>query len=215
MLRTILVLLLILTCNLSYANDDSVAELEQRINELTDKIEQLTHKNDILLKKLDSLAADVEYRFKEAATHKPTGAQENVANRVKPGDPKQAKPDFDKALSLLKAQKYEEAEQALSAFVKAHPNSEYTGNAYYWLGESFMLVKKYDKAAINYILSFNKFPKNSKADLSMLKLSKALSALGKKKEACSTLAKLKLKKDTLSPVMQKMLQKEITKAECS
>jgi len=104
--------------------------------------------------------------------------------------------------------------QALSNFVKAYPKNEYTGNAYYWLAESFMIRKQYNKAAINYITSFNKFPQNSKADLSMLKLSSALTQIGKKKEACSTLKKLTAKKANLSSAMQKMLQKEISKSGC-
>ncbi len=214
MIRVVIVLLFtFIISGLAYAeNDEAVAQLEQRINELTDKLEQLTHKNDILIKRLDVLAADVEYRFKAVDTH--NLAQENQTKPVKLGNPKQVKPEFDKAIALLKEQKYEEAEQALNIFVKAYPSSEYTGNAYYWLGESFMLRKKYDKAAINYILSFSKFPKNNKADLSMLKLSAALNMLGKKKESCSMLAKLKLKRDSLSPAMQKMLQKEINKTEC-
>jgi tol-pal system protein YbgF len=212
MIRKTIILLIILTANISYANeDDAVYELQQRINELTNKIEQLEHKNDLLAKKVDTLATDVEYRFKEINTKSKKTAETPA---VKPGDPKKAKTEFEKAINLLKAQKYSEAERALSIYVKAYPQNEYTGNAYYWLAESFMLRKKYEKAAMNYITSFNKFPKNSKADLSMLKLSSALNELGKKKEACSTLKKLTVKKSSLSQAMQKMLQKEVSKINC-
>lgn len=209
-------LLLFLVSSVASAENEDYTNLEQRINELTDKLEQLTHKNDILQKKFDALAEDVEFRFKQQQTTKTTPienkqpAQETAVKK----DPKNAKEDFDAALKLLKEQNYAAAEQALSSFVKSYPNSEYTGNAYYWLGESFLLRKKYEKAAINYIMSFNKYPKNNKADLSMIKLVTSLNILGKKKEACTTIAKIRAKKTVLSPALQKMFEKEIKKADC-
>ena len=212
MIRLTLLLWLMVT-NIAHADDETVM-LEQRVNELTDKLEQMEHKNDLLQKKLDSLAADIEFRLKEfegKSKVAPTATKQDVVKAV---DPKQSKVEFDNAYSLLKEQKYEEAEVSLSNFIKKYPKSEYTGNAYYWLGESFMLRKRYDKAAANYIQSFNKFPKNSKADLSMLKLVSALNILGKKKEACNELGKLKSRKDSLSPVLQKLLQKEALKINC-
>jgi tol-pal system protein YbgF len=206
----ILFIWLVLFAKLALANDDMVYNLERRVNELTDKIEQLTHQNSQLQKKFDSLASDVEFRLKEAES-KPKTTKETVA---KSKDPAQIKKQFDEAYALLQNQNYDQAEEAFSNFVAAYPKSEYTGNAYYWLGETFMLRKRYDKAAVNYIMSFDKFPKNSKADLSMLKLASALKALGKKKEACATLAKLKTKKDKLSASMQKLLTKELSNNGC-
>ena len=215
MIRIVLVTLL-LVANLAYAEPVEQEELvttdlETRVNELTDQIEQINHKNDILLKKLDALSADVEFRFKELES-------KNKAVKVeaakKPADPKLARSEFEQAYALLKEQKYEEAEVALAEFIKNYPSSEYTGGAYYWLGESFMLRKRYDKAAVNYIQSFSKFPKNNKADMSMFKLATALNMLGKKKEACEMLAKLKAKNVSLTPAMQKLLQKELGQNKC-
>jgi tol-pal system protein YbgF len=206
---------LLFFANAALANDGEIYHLEQRVNELTDKVEQLTHQNSILQKKMDALASDVEFRMK-AVESKPKAAksEEKQEKVTKSKDPNQIKKQFDDAYSLLQGQKYEEAETAFSEFVASYPKSEYTGNAYYWLGETFMLRKRYDKAAVNYIMSFDKFPKNNKADLSMLKLSTALKNLGKKKEACATLAKLKAKKDKLSASMQKLLAKELSNSGC-
>ena len=213
-MNRLVVLFWIAISSIAYAESEDYTNLEQRINELTDKLEQLTHKNDILQKKFDALAEDVEFRFKQASKTPPIETKQPVQEPVVKKDPKNAKADYDQAHKLLKEQNYTEAEQALSSFVKSYPNSEYTGNAYYWLGESFLLRKKYEKAAINYIMSFNKYPKNSKADLSMIKLASSLNILGKKKEACTTISKIKAKKASLSPALQKMLDKEIKKADC-
>lgn len=213
-MRKLILLLLITFSSIAYANDEMVYQLEQRINELTDKVEQLSHQNNILQKKLDSLAEDVEFRMKGLESKPKAESSAKTAASAKAADPKLSKVKFDEAYALLKEQKYGEAEVAFSDFLDAYPKSEYAGNAYYWLGESFMLRKRYDKAAVNYLQSFSKFPKNSKADLSILKLSSALHALGKKKESCAMLAKLKAKNASLTPTMQGLLKKELAKSGC-
>lgn len=210
-----LIFLLIITFSALACADDMVYQLEQRINELTDKVEKLTHENDLLQQRIDSLSEDVDFRIKGLENKSSTTQKATPPTKAnKKTDPKLAKAQFDKAYDLLKNQKYSEAETALSNFISNYPKSEYTGNAYYWLGESFMLRKKYDKAAVNYLQSFNQFPKNSKADLSILKLSSALNALGKKKEACTMLDKLKAKNASLSTTMQKLLKKELSNNGC-
>ena len=230
-MNKLFLLLLLVIANIAYADpsdsDDYVANLEQRINELTDKMEQLIHQNNLLQKKFDSLSQDVDFRMRELESKKPSAAAQVVKENddkeakaipkeepVKQGDPKLAKEQFEHAYNLLKEQKYQEAEVALNEFLKTYPKSEYSGNAYYWLGESFMLRKRYDKAAVNYLNSVSKFPKSNKADLSMLKLSIALNKLGKNKEACTILAKLKAKKDKLNPAATKLLEKELAKSSC-
>jgi tol-pal system protein YbgF len=214
-MRNIVFFILLGLANFAFALDnDEQSQLEQRINELTDQIEQINHKNDVLAKKFENLSADMEFRFKELENKKAVATKTPEAASKKPADPKLAKQEYENAYGLLKEQRYEEAENALSEFLKAYPNSEYTGGAYYWLGESFMLRKRYDKAAVHYIQSFSKFPKNKKADISMLKLSAALNMLKKKKEACEMLGKLKAKNSSLSPVMQKLLQKELVQVGC-
>lgn len=213
-MRKFIFSLLIILSGIAYANDDLVYQLENRVNELTDKIEKLEHQNNVLQKKLDSLAEDVEFRMKGIENKSNKSSQEKETKSVKSADPKSSKVKFDEAYALLTSQKYEEAENAFSSFVSNYPKSEYTGPAYYWLGESFMLRKRYDKAAVNYLQSFSKFPKNSKADLSTLKLASALHALGKKKDSCAMLAKLKAKNDSLSGAMQNLLKKETAKLGC-
>lgn len=208
------ILLYIIVSGFAYADDEMVYNLGRRVNELTEKLEQLEHKNYLLQKRLDSLAEDVEFRMKGLSAKPKAESSEDAPVAAKQADSKQSKVEFDAAYNLLKEQKYDEAEKAFTQFLDSHPKSEYAGNAYYWLGESFALRKRFDKAAVNYLQSFNKFPKNSKADISILKLSVALNMLGKKKESCSMLAKLKAKNDSLSAAMQQMLQKELAKSSC-
>ena len=204
-----LVTIFLVLSSLAHANSDDYHALEQRIDQLTYKLEQLEHNNSMLEKKIEGLLQNKHTQSNAAISEKQGLKGNSLHNNTK-----KPKEDFDTALNTLKEQNYPEAEKLFSNFVKNYPNSEYTGESYYWLAESYALRKKYDKAAVNYIMSFNKFPKNKKADLSMLKLVSALNILGKKKEACSTLAKLEAKNANLDPTMKKLLSKEKKNTSC-
>src|SRR5690606_12527567 len=50
-------------------------------------------------------------------------------------DPEREKLYYDAAFDLIKAEDFDKASQAFSAFLRKYPNSRYAGNAQYWLGE--------------------------------------------------------------------------------
>ena len=50
-----------------------------------------------------------------------------------------------------------------------YPNGTLTGNAVYWLGESYYVRGKYREAAIHFAEGFKKFPKSPKASANLLK----------------------------------------------
>ncbi|MEK6733891.1 MAG: tol-pal system protein YbgF [Pseudomonadota bacterium] len=205
MKKTILLILLFAFSCYAETNDDTIYQLEQRINELTDQIEKINHKYNLLLKKYDSLAADIEFRFKELDGKKTVS---------KPKDQNSIKAEFDKAFKNLKDQQYEAAEESFAEFIKSYPNNELTGGAYYWLGETYSLRKRYDKAATSFIHSFSKFPRGNKADLSILKAASSLNKLNKKKEACLIISKLKAKSASLNPTTGNLYKKEMKEIGC-
>jgi TolA-binding protein len=51
-----------------------------------------------------------------------------------PGDPAKEKLYYDAAFDLIKAKDFDKASQAFAAFLRKYPNSQYAGNAQYWLG---------------------------------------------------------------------------------
>ncbi len=90
------------------------------------------------------------------------------------------------AFGLLRQQKFPEAETALRAFVKAHPDDSLAGNAQYWLGETFYVRGNYDQAALAFTEGFQKYPDSPKAADNLLKLGMSLANLGKTDDACLT-----------------------------
>ena len=103
---------------------------------------------------------------------------------------KEPKDVYQRAYNMLSKGNYEAAEVAFIKFIKDYSDHSLASNAYYWLGESFYVRKKYIQAAQNFAAGYKRFPKGSKASAQLLKLGISLYALNKNKEACSTFAKL-------------------------
>ena len=68
--------------------------------------------------------------------------------------------------------------------------NQLSGSAHYWLGELYLLEKNNREAALILAEGYQKYPESIKAPEMLYKLSDALLQIGKKNEACNTLAKI-------------------------
>jgi tol-pal system protein YbgF len=98
--------------------------------------------------------------------------------------PASASAQYNAAFGLLRSADYPAAEEALRNFVQEHPNDPLTGNAQYWLGESFYAQGKYIEAAAAFADGYKRYPKGSKAADSLLDLGRALARANQKHNAC-------------------------------
>jgi len=98
---------------------------------------------------------------------------------------------YEKAFEFLRLSKYDAAEKAFKDFISNNKGSDLIGNAYYWLGETYLSRENYQQAAVQFLKGYQDFPKGNKAPDSLLKLAVSLRSLQKEKEACATLDKLK------------------------
>lgn len=87
------------------------------------------------------------------------------------------------AYELVKNKRFDEALMAMQTFVAQHPQSGYTPNAQYWLGEIYMVKKNYPEAMQHFEIVLQQYPSSSKAAASLLKVGYALSESGRKQEA--------------------------------
>lgn len=125
------------------------------------------------------------------------------------------KAQYDYALSLmLKKQDFARAETALKAFIEKNPKDKLTGNAYYWLGETYYVRKSYQDAAFSFAEGFQKFPKNNKAPDSLLKLGMSLERLKKRKEACTAYSRLLGTFPKATARMKARVKREQRRAKC-
>ena len=104
------------------------------------------------------------------------------------GTPKER---YTYAFGLLRQAKYDEAEAALRAFIKAHGDDPLASNARFWLGDTYYVRGQFREAAKTFLQGYKADPKGAKAPDDLLKLGMSLARLEKKKDACVTFTKLK------------------------
>jgi tol-pal system protein YbgF len=129
-----------------------------------------------------------------------------------PGTPQS---QYEYALSLmLKQQDFAKAESALSAFIDRYPKNKLTGNAHYWLGETYFVRKRYQDAVFAFAEGFQKFPKSNKAPDNLLKLGMSLDRMQKRKEACTAYSRLLGIFPKAGARMKARVQREQRRAKC-
>lgn len=97
---------------------------------------------------------------------------------------------YKKAFDLLMATQYAQAEGWFKAFLQQYPQHNLADNAYYWLGETYLVQGRHEQAAVTFGQGLQAFPKGNKAPANLLKLGTAFERLGKPDLARSTWQKL-------------------------
>lgn len=103
------------------------------------------------------------------------------------GSPQQ---QYDYAFGLLRDANYPAAEAALKDFIHRYPSSRLSGNAQYWLGETYYVRRNFQAAAAAFAEGYQRFPHGPKAAEDLLKLGSSLSMLGRRADACRSFAQL-------------------------
>ncbi|MDO9625442.1 MAG: tol-pal system protein YbgF [Pseudomonas sp.] len=95
-----------------------------------------------------------------------------------PADPEKEKLFYDAAFDLIKAKDFDKASQAFTAFVRKYPNSQYAGNAQYWLGEVNLAKGDLQGAGQAFARVSQAYPQHSKVPDSLFKLADVEMRLG-------------------------------------
>ena len=106
--------------------------------------------------------------------------------KVEEERPQDVEESFQLALDSLREQDFDKAKILLEKFIYNHPNSSLAGSAHYWLGETYLLEKKYLEAALTFAEGYQKHSQSIKAPDLLYKLGETLVKLNKKTEACDT-----------------------------
>lgn len=95
---------------------------------------------------------------------------------------------FDLGVGFVQRREYGQAESTFRDFLRSYPGDAKASEARYWLGESLYQRRKYTDAADSFLTTYKEAPNSAKAPESMLKLGMSLNGMGKKEEACATIA---------------------------
>ena len=95
------------------------------------------------------------------ATETSTTQTQTLAGQA-PNDPEAAKMAYKAAYALIRKRQFDASVVALLAFVKNFPQSDLVGNAYYWLGEVYMVQGDASLAVVSFEYVISKFPQHRK-----------------------------------------------------
>jgi tol-pal system protein YbgF len=101
-----------------------------------------------------------------------------------------AKQAYDDAYANIKKQDFEQAIIAFEIFIPQYPASTYAGNAYYWLGELYVLRGDLDLAKVSYMSLLESFPGHRKVADASYKLARVYHEQGNGPEAKALLEKV-------------------------
>lgn len=108
----------------------------------------------------------------------PPAGQAQTAASNEPADPAKEKLFYEAAFDLIKAKDFDKANQAFSAFLRKYPNSQYAGNAQYWLGEVNLAQGNLQGAGQAFAKVSQAYPSHAKVPDSLFKLADVEQRLG-------------------------------------
>lgn len=183
--------------------------IASELSRLTGEIEQLGFQLRTFQQDAKRKLEDLEYRVIELEGGDPTSLYENntddglrqqnslsndqqasvktlgaISSGGGAAGPEQAA--YDAGVQAAQGGRTAEARNLLNGFITSYPDSALTGDAYFWLGESFYLEGDYRSAASRFLDAATLYPNASRASESLLKLGMSLSVLGETDVACST-----------------------------
>jgi tol-pal system protein YbgF len=100
----------------------------------------------------------------------PAGNPRAAAGAAPAGDPAAESSSYNEAFAALKDGRYAESARRFQTFIDQYPNGELTGNAYYWLGESYYVTQNYKIAQQSFETLLQRYPNSQKAPDALLKI---------------------------------------------
>jgi tol-pal system protein YbgF len=112
---------------------------------------------------------------------------EGTEKGEKPKEVTKGKPDKESAYAaayeLFKDGKFDKGREAFQNFLKQYPDTEYSDNAQFWIGECYYFEKKYENAILEYEKVAKNYPDGDKVPYALLKQGIAFMNLGDKASA--------------------------------
>lgn len=111
-------------------------------------------------------------------TPAPATGQAQAPASSEPADPAKEKLFYEAAFDLIKVKDFDKASQAFAAFLRKYPNSQYAGNAQYWLGEVNLAKGDLQGAGQAFAKVSQAYPQHAKVPDSLFKLADVEMRLG-------------------------------------
>ena len=159
-------------------------DVEVRLKVLEEKRKSLEEKNkaqEEKIREMEDRLKGMEGKVKQAELEKSRPAKEVLPEAkglsAGMGDL------YKDAYETFQKGKLEGARRKFEAFLKQYPNAELSGNAQFWIGETYYQKKDFEKAILEYEKVITQYPEGGKIPLALFKEALAFFELGDKENA--------------------------------
>ena len=134
---------------------------------------------------VENVSTDTQTETEPALTtdSAPETVEQPPAVTVSEDDALKAQANYQEAFRLLKTAEYDQAINAFDTFLRKYPDSQYSDNAQYWLGEAYYVTRRFNEAITEYMKLVTNFPDSQKVPNSLLKIGYSYYELGQADEA--------------------------------
>lgn len=146
------------------------ADLKARLDQAIFKVNYI--ENFLGISKKDDRSDNGDRSSKNSAKKNGTGKKKGDKEAL-----------YAQAYESFKEGKYEKARTDFQNFLKAYPDTEYSSNAQFWIGECYYFEKKYEKAILEYEKVIKNYPDGNKVPYALLKQGLSFLSLGDKSSA--------------------------------
>lgn len=160
---------------------DMQLQIEAQIDEirkLRGLNEELAHHLQDAEKRQRDFYVDLDGRLRRFEAVDAALAEKAGGNRSKADDPATENRAFEAAYSFYKAERYQNAVNALHDFLRNYPQSVHVANVHYWMGNAYFVMKDYQNSLASYqklLEGFDNHPKLADALLNMADCQQELS----------------------------------------
>jgi tol-pal system protein YbgF len=97
---------------------------------------------------------------------------------------------YKEAFEAFQKDRYEDAVKKFTEFLDSYPKTPLVPNAYFWLGESYMMLRNYDKAILYFQELVEKYPKSEMTSKALLSQAGAFEAVKDRKSSITILKRV-------------------------
>ncbi|MEA2014931.1 MAG: tol-pal system protein YbgF [Thermodesulfobacteriota bacterium] len=159
---------------------NNVQELRGATEQLEMAIVESNSRSKDLYASLDDISRRLTYIEKYMNITQVKGGVPDTANQETSADKEK---NYSKAYSLFKNGNYDAAKKAFQQFLKSFPDTGYSDNAQFWVGECEYFEGRYEEAIVEYEGVIQNYPRGNKVPNAFLKQALSFLNLGDKSSA--------------------------------
>lgn len=162
-----------------------LTELQEELSDLRGETETHAHKLDQIVNRQRELYIEIERRLENI--QQPTTMQPAVSESTETATDDSSfsaslseNEAYDRAVNLiLKEKRYDDAIPEFEVFIQKFPNSVYSANAHYWLGQLLFTKSNFQQASVHFTKVISSYPDSNKRSNALLKQGMVMQKLDK------------------------------------